>query len=151
VYQAILPTLHKQPGDTSVFRVRREGAVHDVTVVLGGGVEVNAAPAEALANLIQPKVRMARDGEGLIVTSRGQPSTATLAAGPPLPKDTPPAAAPTPAEQIALLESALERYQTVIELQQKRLADEQQKRRDQEAVLQALRAEVEALRKAIGK
>src|SRR5262245_47165349 len=30
VYQAVLPTLNKQPGDTTTFRVHRDGMAHDV-------------------------------------------------------------------------------------------------------------------------
>jgi serine protease Do len=150
VYQAVLPTIYKQPGDTTAFRIHREGMVHDVNVILGGGVEVSSAPADFLADLLQPKVRLARDGEGAIVTSRGKPASAAVAISPPLPDDAPPTAAPTATDKIALLEKALSRYQAVIELQQKQLADEQKTRREQETLLQSLRAEIETLRKAVG-
>jgi S1-C subfamily serine protease len=155
VYQAVLPTLYKQPGDTTTFRIRREGAIKDAQVVLGGGVPVTSAPVDFLAGIIQPKVRLARDGDGAIVTSRGG-STAAEAAGqtvafPPLPNDAPPVAAPTSLEKIALLEKALERYQSVIEFQQKLLSDEQKKRDEQESLLRSLRAEIEALRQTIAR
>jgi len=155
VYQAVLPTLHKQPGDTTLFRIRREGAIKDAQVVLGGGVPVNSAPADFLAGIMQPKVRLARGGDGAIVATRGS-SAASAAAGqvvafPPLPNDAPPVVAPTAADKIALLEKALARYQSVIELQQKLLSDEQKKREEQESLLRSLRSEVEALRQTIGK
>jgi S1-C subfamily serine protease len=148
VYQAVLSTMHKQPGDTASFRIRRAGMLRDVAVVLGGGVEIEHAPADVLAQLIQPKVRLARDGQGEIVASRG-PATPAVAVLPPLPDDTPPPTAPTAADKIALLEMAVGRYQAVIEIQQKRLADEQDQRQKQEAQLQSLRAEIESLRRAI--
>jgi membrane-associated protease RseP (regulator of RpoE activity) len=149
VYQAVLPTLYKQPGDTTAFRVHRDGMVHNLNVTLGGGVEMTSAPADLLAGLVQPKVRLARDAEGAIVTSRGKPESAAVAVLPPLPDDAPPPVAPTPSDKIALLEKALSRYQAVIELQQKQLADEQKRRTEQETLLQSLRAEIETLRKLI--
>jgi S1-C subfamily serine protease len=155
VYQAVLPTLYKQPGDTTIFRIRREGAIKDAQVVLGGGVPVSSAPADFLAGIMQPKVRLARDDDGAIVTTRGETNASRAAAQvttfPPLPNDAPPIVAPTAAEKIALLEKALERYQAVIELQQKLLADEQKKQDEQESLLRTLRAEIEALRQTIGK
>ncbi len=139
-FQAFLPTLHKQPGDTMTFRVRRADGDRDVTVVLGGGVEVPSAPAEFLAGIVQPKVQLTRDARGIVIGPRrpGAPDVAAAAdALPPLPDDEPPAAiAPTAADQISLLEKALDRYQAVIEIQQREL--------------QSLRAEIESLRTAAG-
>ena len=149
VYQAVLPTMYKQPGDTSAFRIHREGMMHDITVTLGGGVELSHASTELLADLVQPKVRLARDADGAIVTTRGRSATPAVSVLPPLPNDTPPAAPPTPADKIALLEKALSRYQAVIELHQKQLSEEQQQRREQDALLQSLRGEIESLRKSI--
>jgi serine protease Do len=148
VYQAVLPTIYKQPGDTTAFRFHREGMVHDVTVTLGGGVELPSVSGDLLADLVQPKVRLARDGEGAIVTSRTAKPAAAVAVLPPLPDDTPRAAGATAADKIALLEKAISRYQAVIELQQKQLADEQNSRQEQDRLLQSLRAEIEMLRKA---
>jgi hypothetical protein len=62
---------------------------------------------------------------------------------PPLPP------APTPADKIALLEKALARYQAVIELQQRQLSDEARVREEQQAIIQSLRGEIDALRKAL--
>jgi S1-C subfamily serine protease len=155
VYQGVLPTLYKQPGDTTTFRIRREGAIKDAQVVLGGGVPVTSAPADFLAGIVQPKVRLARDVDGAIVTRRGETDASKVAAQvtafPPLPGDAPPVVAPTAAEKIALLEKALERYQSVIELQQKLLADEQKKREEQELLLRSLREEIEAVRQTVAR
>ena len=130
-FQAFLPTLHKQPGDTMSFRVRRADGEHDLTVVLGGGVEVASAPLDFLAGVVQPKVQLTRDARGIVVNPR--PASPAVAQ-PPLPDDPPPpVAAPTAAEKTALLEKALERYQAVIEIQQRQL--------------EAMRKELEALRK----
>jgi S1-C subfamily serine protease len=151
VYQAILPTLYKQPGDTATFRVHREGMAHEVKVVLGGGVELPSVPADLLADLVQPKVRVVRDGERAIVTSRRQAPSPAVAVLPPLPDDRPLPVAPTASDKITLLEKALERYQAVIELQQRQLTDEQKHRQEQEAQLESLRTEIQLLRKAIAR
>jgi hypothetical protein len=69
---------------------------------------------------------------------------------PPFPDEEPPAGVtPTNAEKFAILEKALDRYRTVIELQQKQLQDEQKHRESQEELIQSLRAEMEELRKRI--
>jgi serine protease Do len=122
VYQAMLPTLYKQPGDTLIFKVRRETGVSDVQLVLGGGVEVASAPIELLSGLIQPKVQVVREGSGYIARRPGD--TIREVFQPELPPESPLDETPktaTPAEKIALLEKALDRYRAVIELQQREL------------------------------
>ena len=148
VYQAVLPSLYKQPGDTMTFRIAREGGERDIHVVLGGGVVLSSLPFDVAIDLIQPKVELQRDPRGGYLARGRGPNVRSLAS-PPLPDDDPPVAAPTSAEKIALLEKALDRYRTVIELQQKQLQDEQKHREAQEELLQGLRTEMEALRKQI--
>jgi serine protease Do len=121
VYQAVLPTLYKQPGDTTTFRVHRDETSRDISVVLGGGVELASAPADFLADLIQPKIRLSREADGAIVTNKTSSVPSQIAVLPPLPDDAPPVTPPTSADKITLLEKALTRYQAVIELQQKQL------------------------------
>jgi len=149
VYQAVLPTLYKQPGDTTTFRVHRDETSRDISVVLGGGVEVASAPAELLADLVQPKIRVSRDAAGAIVTNKTSSAPAQVAVLPPLPDDPPPATPPTSADKIALLEKALSRYQAVVELQQKQLSDEKKQRQEHDLLLHSLRAEIESLRKSL--
>ena len=147
VYQAVLPTLYKQPGDTMTFRIQRAGAAHDLQVVLGGGVEVSAAPFELLAGLMQPKVEIARDAAGNYIAKRGERNIREVFS-PPLPDEEFPAV-PTTADKLALLEKALDRYRIVIEVQQKQLTDEQHRRQQQEELIQSLRTEMETLRRQI--
>jgi S1-C subfamily serine protease len=144
VYQAAQPTLYKQPGDTMTFRIQRAGRVSDVKVVLGGGVEVASAPLEMLSGLIQPKIEIVREGTGYV--ARRPASTTREVFQPPLPPEEPAPAAATPAEKIALLEKALDRYRAVIEYQQRQLTDEQKRRAEQDTLLKSLRAEIDALR-----
>lgn len=131
VYQAVLPSLHKQPGDTMRFRIEREGKLQTIEVVLGGGVELASAPRQLLSELIQPQLQIGRDPSGAYVT-RSRPGHLAEVFAPAEPAgDDPPAA--TAAEKMALLEKALERYQRVIEMQQQQI--------------QSLKTELDALRK----
>jgi hypothetical protein len=148
VYQAVLPTLSKQPGDTITFRIEREGGIEDKQVVLGGGVAVSSAPFELLAGLIQPKVEIVRQPDGSYIARRGD-RTVREVFSPPLPDDEPPPQPRTSADAIALLEKALDRYRIVIELQQKQLAAEHKRRQEQEELLQGLRTEMETLRRQL--
>lgn len=132
-FQAFLPTQYKQPGDTMTFRVRRADGEHELSVVLGGGVELSSASVDFLAGVMQPKVQLTRDASGIVLGPRrgglGEVAAPVLADEPP-----PPRVAPTSAEQIVLLEKALDRYQAALEIQRRQL--------------QAMQAEIEALRKA---
>jgi hypothetical protein len=151
VYQAVLPSLYKQPGDTMTFRVVRDGAMQDITVVLGGGVEFSSVPFDLVVDLVRPKVELQRDPRGGYLAKGAGRATSRPLASPPLPDDEPPAtaAAPTADEKIALLEKALDRYLRFIELQQKQLQDEQKHRQSQDELIQSLRAEMDALRKLL--
>jgi S1-C subfamily serine protease len=149
VYQAVLPSLYKQPGDTMNFRVVRDGAMHDLTVVLGGGVEFSSIPFDLAVDLVQPKVELQRDPRGGYLAKGGGRRAVRPLASPPLPDDEPPAAAPTAEEKIALLEKAVDRYLKFIELQQKQLADEQKHRESQDELIRSLRADIDALRKLL--
>jgi hypothetical protein len=60
---------------------------------------------------------------------------------------TPPTA--TPAEKIALLEKALDRYRSVIELQQRQLQGEKKQRAAQDEQLKLLRDELELMRRQL--
>ena len=147
IYQATLPTLYKQPGDTMTFRIEREGLVKDVSVVLGGGIEVSSAPLELLSGLMQPKVQIVREGDSYVARRPGD--TLREVFQPALPAEEPAAAAATPAEKIALLEKALDRYRAVIEFQQRQLQTEQKQRLEQDELLKSLRTELDSLRRKI--
>jgi hypothetical protein len=131
-----------------VFRVQREDGAHDLKVTLGGGVELSSAPFDLLADLIQPKVEMTRDPRGGYIARRPASAVREVSV-PPLPDDEPAATAPTAADKISLLERALDRYQSVIELQQRELSEEAKRRESQDELIQSLQSEMEALRKAI--
>ncbi len=120
VYQAVLPALHKQPGDSMRFRIQREGELQTVDVVLGGGLELSSAPRNQLSDLVQPQLQVGRDRSGAYVT-RGRKSHVAEVFAPSSPQAVDDKAEPTAAEKLALLEKALDRYRQVIELQQQQI------------------------------
>ena len=71
VYQAVIPNLHKQPGDITEFQIRHEGTVQTVKVVLGGGMELPSAPFENLGDLVSPRVHV-RNFQGQYFSYRNQ-------------------------------------------------------------------------------
>ncbi len=147
VYQATVPTLHKQPGDTITFSVEREGKPQEIVVTLGGGVELTSLPDNQLAEVIQPKVQLRRDPKGGYV--RGQDENEEplpFTAGSRLRTAADSASA---AEKIAILEKAMDRYQKVIELQQQQLRESSASRRQLEESLELLKTDLEALRKQV--
>lgn len=149
IYQASQPTLYKQPGDTIAYRLRRASGVEDVKIVLGGGVEVSSAPLELLSGVIQPKIQIVREGAGFVTRRPGEAVREVFQ--PPLPAEEPAQPAATPAEKIALLEKALDRYRAVIEYQQRQLSAEQKRRTEHEALLKSLQSELDTLRRQLQK
>lgn len=149
VYQAVLPTLSLQPGDTLPLRIQRGDQVQEVTVILGGGIEVTSMPQDLLAGIIQPKIEITRSPDGKYFAQR-QGTGIREVFSPPLPDDAaPPETGPTSREKIALLERAIERYQAVIEVQQGQISSERKRQREQEELIHSLQIEMEVLRKQL--
>ena len=149
VYQAVLPTLSLQPGDTLALRIQRGDQIQDVMITLGGGIEVTSAPQDLLAGIIQPKVEITRSADGKYIAQR-QGTAVREVFSPPLPDDkAPPEPGPTSREKIALLERAIERYQSVIEIQQAQISSERKRQQEQDELIQSLRVEMEELRKQL--
>jgi serine protease Do len=53
VYQAVRPTLYKQPGDKMTYLVQQGDEFRTIEVVLGGGI---ALPANSIPNFFEPKL-----------------------------------------------------------------------------------------------
>lgn len=150
VYQALLPTLHKQPGDTLRFLVEREGKEQTREVTLGGGVEVPSAPLKMLGDIIRPQVDVQQIGKGTYATRTPASAVRELAVGDDVEKT---AISPgmTTAQKMALLEKALERYRSAIELQQQDITKREMERKQQEELIKSLREELEQLKRQQGK
>jgi hypothetical protein len=116
-YQAVLPTLYKQPGDIVRYRVQRETGEQELSITLGGGVEVPQITQNQMGQLFLPRVEVgrSRDGNFFAKTDRGHLREVGAA---PQPGDKEQPAAPTADQKIDLLIKSLERYQKVIEIQQ---------------------------------
>jgi serine protease Do len=147
VYQAVLPTLYKQPGDRTIFRVERASNIHDIQVVLGSGLELPPVASDLSADIVQPKMQVARNRQGAIFINRSSP-TFREAFSPQLSGVSPLETATAVAEKLKLLEKALGRCQFVIDQQQKQLFDETKRREQQDEMVQSLCGQIEALQKA---
>lgn len=143
VYQALLPTLQKQPGDLLTFKVQRGEDQKEIAVVLGGGVALPSASLQALGDVIRPQVDVRQYAKGPIISNSPGNPVRELSAGPAAAKEEQPL---TNAQQIELLNKALERYRSVIEIQQRELAERDRERAAQKAALEALRQEIEQLK-----
>jgi S1-C subfamily serine protease len=148
VYQATVPTLHKQPGDTLSFTIERAGKPQDILVTLGGGVELPSLPDNQLSEVIQPKVQMRRGPKGGYIREDEKPESPPLAEMGRL-KASGDNADKQAAEKIALLEKAMDRYQKVIQLQQQQLQESNTNRRQLEESLESLKSDLESLRKQL--
>ncbi len=119
-YQAVLPTLHKQPGDSIRYRVQREDGERDIEIILGGGVELPQLSQNEFGQLIQPRIEIGRSKDGTFF-AQSRPGHLREVSQPPLPPEPEVPAAPTAEQKIDLLIKSLERYQAVIEAQQKEI------------------------------
>lgn len=127
VYQAIRPTLFKQPGDEMSFRALRGGEALSFTVVLGGGVPLEPEQSVKFLERSAPKVVVKRDDLARYFDEATAERTERIAD-----KTRPIAEEGSNDERPAtegisdddarkLLEKALERYRKVIELQREEI------------------------------
>jgi membrane-associated protease RseP (regulator of RpoE activity) len=148
VYQAVRPTLYKQPGDKMEFVVEHEGESRTVEVVLGGGVELPSAPFANLGRYVRPKLELEKVGDG-VYASRSAQSTLREVFAPSGVPDKPEDDTITAAEKIQLLEKALDRYRRAIEYLQDRLARERQERQQTGTLLRSLQEQLDLLKKQL--
>lgn len=129
VYQAIRPTLFKQPGDEMSFRVLRGGEALSLTVVLGGGVPLEPEQSVKFLERAAPKVIVKRDDLAryfeqatdvppAMTDDRGLSKAEADARLDLRGRDQ---AGASDDEARQLLEKALERYRKVIELQREEI------------------------------
>lgn len=122
-YEAVRPTLYKQPGDTVRYRVVRvandKETEHECEVVLGGGVELPRLSHNDLGQLFRPRVEVGRGRDGQYFAQTGRGHVREVGAEPLSTDPEPPA--PTAEQKIDLLSKFLERQQAVIEIQQREI------------------------------
>jgi serine protease Do len=122
IYQAYSPTMCKQAGDTLTYRIQRGDQARDVTVVLGGSVEVESLPVDKLSEMIRPKLEFGRDDKGGYYSKPYRDA---------LPKDSNGRGSVDSDERTARLERELEAYREKYERQQ--------------ALIDSLQAKLEAI------
>lgn len=164
VYQAVLPTFHYQPGDVLHYQVVRGSDSMDVPILLGGDVALPASSLDTIDTLIDPKLRITGFDE--LLSQLPQPGIAANGTAVPLGQDMTgvnssntegksPQGLPTGDNQeangsaIAILQRAIENYQTVIAIQNERLIQEREQRQADRARLDLLEKELKALRAQI--
>ncbi len=147
VYQAVTPVLYKQPGDTITYQVQQGQEIRQVEVVLGGGVELPRASAETIGQFIRPKVDIEGTGRGVYVKrTPGRAEVAEVLApaeGAALDEQR----LSTPAEQVKLLERALDSYRAVITYQQGQLSQREEERHVTEQHIKTLERDIELLKR----
>jgi S1-C subfamily serine protease len=119
-YQAVLPTLYKQPGDSIRYRVQREDGEREIEIILGGGVELPQLSQQDLGQLLLPRIKIGRDRDGSFYAQNDRGHLREVSQ-PPLPAEPATPEPPTPQQKIDLLIKSLERYQAAIEAQQKEI------------------------------
>lgn len=146
VYEAVRPTLYKQPGDTMTFLVQRGDEQKKFELVLGGGVELPGASLNVLGQLIAPKIDLG------LTTPRSrsqnlQAGDVTIREGYSAALATEKEAAPSSDNKIRLLEKANERYRMVIDQQQRELSRREEEGRRQTEMIESLKAELKGVKK----
>ena len=148
VYQAVRPMLYKQPGDSMVFLIEREGKSLEASVVLGGGIELPSAPFANVRQYLRPTLDVRQIGEGMYTARRSQDTIGEVFAPQPLAAPLQDSDRPvSAAEKIQLLERALERYQQAMLALQQRLLDEEQQRQQTERQIRTMQQQIEQLQR----
>lgn len=148
VTQAVMFVLKKQPGDIVVYDVLQDDQPRQVEVVLGGGVELSTAPGSVLTEYIQPKVDLEARGGGRYYSKTGSSEVREVyAADDDAERSASPGDRAQRAQQIEVLEKALDRYRKVIEYQQQQLGEEKNQRRAIADRVRQLEMELQQLQK----
>ncbi len=152
VYEAQRLVLQKQPGDKLALLIERDGAECTLEVVLGGGVELPSPPPnQNLADWVRPQVDIEGLGQGRFRTQDGGGVREVFAPGSEAEVDDEDLRQRSPAEQIELLQKALDRYRQAIVYLRNELSRREQDRLQAERRLEQLQKEIEQLEKQLKK
>jgi S1-C subfamily serine protease len=151
VYEAQRAVLQKQPGDKIAFHVQRDGVERKVEVVLGGGVELPAPPADQnIAEWIRPQLEIEGLGQGRYRSQGAGGEVREVLSPPAAEGESDEELRPrTPSEEIALLQKALDRYRQAIVYLKSELSHRETERRAAEQKLEELQKEIEALERRL--
>jgi hypothetical protein len=144
VYQAVVPLLKKQAGDTMTFLVEQADGRRTIEVTLRGGVELPGPHFAGNLGLVDPRVEVARVARNRFDLRDRRGGVRNLSVDPQQPGE--------PDEQepgVRLLQRALDQYTSLIE----RYRDELQRRdREQAAsreLIDSLQAEIAELKRRL--
>ncbi len=140
VYQAVRPVLVRQPGDVVTFTIERKGTAREVSVTLGGGVELPRGRLGEIAQFVQPKVEL-RQSDLPIAKQIRPGGVQEVAAGE---QDLP----TIESQQLALLEKSLRRYQAALRAMQERLKQSENERQELQQQVDSLVQQFQSLKKA---
>jgi S1-C subfamily serine protease len=147
VYEAVRPTLYKQPGDLMRFSIERDSKPLTLELVLGGGVELPGASLQVLGQLVQPKIDLgvSRTNNALNRTTNNEIKVRDSFNTQQMnlePRD-------AYNDKSRLLEKTVEHYRGVIDKQLSELSQREQSQRQIAEELEALRVENAALKKKL--
>lgn len=147
VYQAIRPVLYKQPGDVVTYEVQQSGDVREVQVVLGGGVTLSSVPVETLGEFIRPKVDIEGTKTGRYIAKSGSSEVRELVLPnePDAARGTAAAPERSRADELKLMERALERYLAAIAAQQDELELREKERQETQKLILELQTKIKEL------
>jgi hypothetical protein len=143
VYQAVVPLMKKQPGDTLTLLVEQADGRGEIEITLGGGVELPGPQFAGPIGLVDPRIEVARVGKNRFDLRDARGSVRNLAVDPHAPPDT----AEQP--QIQLLQKALDRYGSLIERYQEELQRRDQEHAEARELIESLRQEITDLKRQV--
>ena len=143
VYQAVVPLMKKQPGDTLKLLVEQADGRSEIEVTLGGGVELPGPQFAGPIGLMDPRIEVARVGENRFDVRDPRGSVRNLAVEPQAPADK---AEPS---RLQLLQKALDRYSSLIERYQEELQRREREHAEARQQIESLRQEITDLKRQL--
>jgi S1-C subfamily serine protease len=145
VYQAVVPLMKKQPGDTLTLLVEQADGRREIEVTLGGGVELPGPQFAGPIGLVDPRIEVARVGKNRFDLTDARGTVRNLAVDANGPHGT----AEQP--QVQLLQKALDRYGSLIERYREELQRRDAERAEARELIESLRQEIIDLQREVAK
>ena len=144
VYQAVVPLLKKQAGDTMAFLVEQADGRRTIEVTLRGGVELPGPHFAGNLGLEDPRVEIARVAQNRFDVRDRRGGVRNLAMEPQQPDES--------AEEqpgVRLLQKALDQYTSLIERYREELQRRDREQAASRAVIESLQAEITELKQKL--
>jgi membrane-associated protease RseP (regulator of RpoE activity) len=144
VYQAVVPLLKKQAGDTMTFLVEQADGRRTIEVTLRGGVELPGPHFAGALGLVDPQVEVARVAKNRFDVRDRRGGVRNLAVEPQQPE-----ASAEEEPGVRLLQKALDQYTTLIERYREELQRRDREQAASRAVIESLQAEIADLKRKL--